>query len=172
MSVWNGWQHDLLASIGAQLTPDNQIIVNAWHMSVDSSGKLNPLGVRAHTPAKLTEAPSPVEDFQTIPKAIAAFKAKVESAPFAAIADELRKGDVDPAHFGNLLAASLAQWDVNLSLYQTQVQALEGTLSTTAGPSRGFSTAWTDMWKVWSKTIPAQRRAVANRASALPRIFK
>jgi hypothetical protein len=171
VSVWSGWQADLLSHAGIPNTTNNRRFLSDWHAHAETNCRNNPIDLSVTVGATRNCAPLPglnvqAQRYTTTGNAVHAFTVQIHQARYSHLLAALRSGNPYTAASPGLIAADLAAWGS-----QTFAQRFFNQTVTNAGGAAGYAPtalpAWADLQRQVNHGLPVALRRLSglNRAT-------
>lgn len=160
MSVWTGWQADLLTHAGIPSTTHNRSFLSDWHSHAETSCHDNPvdLSVRAGTSSNCAELPGLLAHAQAYPTtgdAVHAFDVQIHEGAYGDLLAVMLTGNPYTATGTGLASEAIAAWGSEKFAHRYFAE-------TANAPGRGGGIVdgdalkgWSDLQRSFNKRLPA-----------------
>lgn len=157
MSVWNGWQSDLLKTAGFPNSAANQQFLTAWHQHATSNCKLNPVDiskqVSGYSVCHHLDPGRTANNYPSQAAAEAAFKGQVFGSEYITLNAGFFNNDLDVTNASASLVAEIQTWgSADFAAYlQNQTTAASGGSAGVKSP--GIHKGWSELRKSVSGSL-------------------
>jgi|SRR6185437_5972370 len=109
MSIWQGWEQELLAAIGAPSTPQNISFLDAWANAEGGSASYNPMNTTQPASGAMDYNSAGVKEYTSAQQGIVATAQTLENGYYPTILSGLKSGN-PLTNAGSELNAELNKW--------------------------------------------------------------
>lgn len=162
MSVWSGWQADLLNAGKFPNSSANRAFLTAWHNHATSNCALNPVDISKQTgkwtACKHLDAGRTANNYGDQQSAEDAFKDQIRGTEYLALPTGLFNSSLDPTNTSPAVIAEIRVWGSARFADYLSGQAATGSGGGIGGKSVGIHRGWTDLRNSVNQNLPGAFR--------------
>ncbi len=172
MSVWAGWQADLLSHAGIPNTTNNRSFLSSWHSHAETNCKNNPIDLSVQSAGAsnchtLPNVTAHAQNYSTTGNAVHAFTTQIHQSRYPHLLAVLMTGNPYTASGTGLAAGDITFWG-SQAFAQFYFNATAGAPGRGGGYKPTSTKAWGSVQKSVDRGLPTMLRRVGalNKATA------
>ncbi len=172
MSVWNGWQADLLSHAGIPNTTNNRNFLSSWHSHAETNCHNNPIDLSVHSAGAtnchaLPAVTAHAQNYSTTGNAVHAFDVQIHQNAYQHLLAALLTGNPYTASGTGLASQDLTKWG-SQKFAQFFFNATAGAPGRGGGYKPTSTKAWGSVQRSVNRGLPTMLRRVGalNKATS------